>query len=170
MLFVLVMDALNAFFWQAEIKGIFRPLGHQPIKSRVSMYVDDLVLFLSPIQQDLVVVKAILDAFACASGLHTNDAKCQVTHIRCDETHMETIQRHFPCKYLGVPLHIHNLHKCDLQRLVDSVANRIPAWKGKLLASSGQVLLTKVSLAAIPVHMAIAVALQPYGRSRLWRN
>lgn len=121
MLFVLVMEALNAIVKKAELDGIFMPLGQQAIRSRVSLYADDMVMFVSPVEQDLVATKAILQAFACASGLHSNVTKCQVSHIRCDELHREVIQRHFPCqvadfpcKYLVVPLSIYKLNKCDL--------------------------------------------------------
>jgi hypothetical protein len=37
--------------------------------------VDDLVLFLTPSAQDIVLARAVLEAFAGVSGLHTNISK-----------------------------------------------------------------------------------------------
>lgn len=60
MLFVLVMDTLNAAITKADECGLFAPLGQRAIKSRVSFYADDMVMFLSPVELDLVAAKAIL--------------------------------------------------------------------------------------------------------------
>ena len=46
------------------------------IKHKASLFAHDLVIFISPCEQDVVLVKAILDAFAAASGLYTNVNKC----------------------------------------------------------------------------------------------
>jgi len=48
------------------------------------------------------------------------------------------------------------------QPLVDAVASRIPTWKTGLLTNAGRVLLTKVTLSAIPVHLSIACCLSDW--------
>jgi hypothetical protein len=65
----------------------------------------------------------------------------------------------FPYRYLGIPLSIYKLKRLDEQRLVDSVASRIPRWKGRLLNMAGRMALAKATLSAIPVHMSIALCL-----------
>lgn len=42
------------------------------------------------------------------------------------------------------------------------MANRLPTWKAKLLNKAGRVALTKSTLAAIPVHVSIVLALPPW--------
>jgi hypothetical protein len=59
---------------------------------------------------------------------------------------------------------------------VDSVAAKIPTWKSGLLTHAGRVLLTKVTLSAIPIHLSIACCLSAWAihqidrrrRSFLW--
>lgn len=72
------------------------------------------------------------------------------------------VVKQFPCKYLGIPLSLRRLRHADEQPLVDAVAARIPTWKSGLLTHAGRVLLTKVTLSAIPVHLSIACCLSPW--------
>jgi len=79
MLFVIVMDVLNALIRLAESQGKLSPLGHSAIRSRVSLYADDTVIFVVPVAEDLLLLKEILSIFGDASGLFTNLDKCVVT-------------------------------------------------------------------------------------------
>lgn len=45
---------------------------------------------------------------------------------------------------------------------MDVVAARIPTWKAGMLTDAGRVLLTKVTLSAIPVHLSITCCLSPW--------
>lgn len=45
---------------------------------------------------------------------------------------------------------------------MDSISARIPTWKSGLLTHAGRVLLTKVTLSAIPVHLSIAYCLSAW--------
>jgi hypothetical protein len=71
MLFLLVMEALNALIRKAEEWSLFNLLGVQAISHQVSFYVDDLAWFVSPDQQDLQLVQNILEVFEKTSGLGT---------------------------------------------------------------------------------------------------
>nr|ABA95403.1 retrotransposon protein, putative, unclassified [Oryza sativa Japonica Group] len=82
MLFILVMDVLNALLRKASDSGGFLPLNYRAIRHRASLYADDLVLFLSPVRQDLEFIQGILSVFGAASGLRTNFTKCSITPIR----------------------------------------------------------------------------------------
>jgi hypothetical protein len=132
------------------------------------LYADDLVIFVAPAGQDLLLLRAMLDTFVAASGLHTNISKCQLTPIRCTQEQISHVQElfpcqltHFPCKYLGVPLSVHPLNNADFQPLVDSMADRLPSWKAGLMARAGRTTLAKVTPSAIPIHISIAVKVQP---------
>jgi hypothetical protein len=69
MLFVLVMECFSATIKLADSRGLFCPMRPRSIKQRVSLYADDVVVFLSPVVLDLVMIRAILDLFRQASGL-----------------------------------------------------------------------------------------------------
>jgi hypothetical protein len=49
-----------------------------------------------------------------------------------------------------------------MQPLVDKVANRLPAWKGRLLNRSGRLILVQSTLCAIPTHISMALKLAPW--------
>jgi hypothetical protein len=71
MLFLLVMEALNALIRKAEEWSLFNLLGVQAISHQASFYVDDLAWFVSPDQRDLRLVQNILEVFEKTSGLGT---------------------------------------------------------------------------------------------------
>jgi hypothetical protein len=94
MLFVLVMEVLNAIIHKAE--ALFTNLGSTKIKSRISLYADDVVVFVSPRENDLTLMRAILNKFAGATGLHTNLDKCQMSFIRCSDEDINVSMQTFP--------------------------------------------------------------------------
>jgi len=168
MLFVLVMEVLNSFLTWVEEHGYLTPLAGIP-GARVSLYADDLVIFVVPSESDLLSIKGALSIFGLASGLFSNLDKSMATPIHCSEEDMDRVQRilackivPFPCCYLGVPLSVHRLKRADEQALIDKVAARIPAWKGNLLNAAGRTELVKSTLSAIPVHTSIALCLSTW--------
>lgn len=133
LLFVIVMEVLNAMIVEADRRGMLMLLPGDHFSHRMSLYVDDLVLFLEPKQEDFSCIRAILDLFAGASGLITNIDKCLISSIRCTEEDIALIQQvfpyqlsPFPCRYFGAPLSMGRLHHADEQQLVDAIARRIP--------------------------------------------
>jgi hypothetical protein len=153
------MEALNSLVALANRRGLFTPLRSPNIRHRLSLYADDLVIFVAPADQHLLLLRAMLD---------TNISKCQFTPIRCTQEQIGHVQElfpcqliHFPCKYLGVPLSVHRLNIADFQPLVDSVADRLPSWKAGLMTKAGRTTLPKVTLSAIPTHISIAVKVHP---------
>ena len=85
LLFVMVMEVLNAMIQEADLRVMLSPLPGDHFGHRMSLYADDLVLFLVPKQEDFSCIRAILDLFAGASGLLTNVEKCLISPIRCTE-------------------------------------------------------------------------------------
>jgi hypothetical protein len=169
LLFMLTVEALNTLFHLAEEHGLFRSLRVAPIQHILFLYVDDLVIFITPDELNLATVKAVLEVFAGASGLRTNINKCQFTLIRCTPEQVQPVQQIFPCqlvnfrcKYLGNPLSVYKLKNSDLHPLVDKVADRLPTWKAKMMSRSGRTTLTKVTLSPISVHVSITVKVVPW--------
>jgi hypothetical protein len=142
-------------------------LRHIPFK--VSIYADDMVLFLGPVQGDLQLANAIFELFESASVLICNVVKCQLVPIGCDTDQVALAQQLFPCpikeswiKYPVIPLSTGKLPKAAFQLLIDKMADKLPAWRGRLMHRSGRLTLIKTTLAAIPVYSAISHAFPPW--------
>jgi len=126
MLFVIVMESLNSLFKEADRRGALSPVPGRVACNRASLYADDVVLLVAPTQTDLACVQQVMLLFAGASGLITNINKCVVSPISCSEDQVAIVQQvfpctltPFPCKYLGIPLSLRKLRRCEEQVLVD---------------------------------------------------
>jgi hypothetical protein len=179
------MDVLNSIILKAESYGLLQPLLRRGIGQRISLYADDVVLFMHPVRSDLETVKQVLMVFGEASGLVTNLAKSSFTPICCNDQEVLAIQEtlscnlvNFPCKYLGLPLSIRKLSRRDLLPLVEKVADRLPGWKAALIHPAGRATLVKSVLSAIPVYHLIALqchkwvikAIDKIRRGFLWKG
>jgi hypothetical protein len=61
-----------------------------------------------------------------------------------------------PCKYLGLTLKIGRLQRVDEQALIDRVAGKLRAWKGKLLNKASRLaLINSVLSSVILYHMTV---------------
>ncbi|CAD6335958.1 unnamed protein product [Miscanthus lutarioriparius] len=103
----------------------------------------------------------------------TNPFELQASgELKNDEDFVHVIIFHlyfgaFPCNYLGIPISTRCLRRTEEQFLIDTVAARIPLWKGQLMNTAGRVALTQTTLSAIPVHLSIAVCLSPWAVDRI---
>jgi len=84
-LFILVMDVLNSIFVKAEEDGLLLPLSRRISGQRLSLFANDVALFIRPVEEELQITKEILNAFGMASGLRTNLNKSSIIPIQCDE-------------------------------------------------------------------------------------
>lgn len=175
MLFVIVMEVLNALILAADQAGQFTPLPGDRIKFRTSIYADDLVVFLAPSASDFSCLRAILDLFAGASGLLTNFDKCVMSPIQCSDDQVAAIQSvfpcslaPFPCSYLGAPLSLRKLRRTDEQPLIDAVAARIPTWKADLLNEEGN--SHQINPLRLPVHISITCCLSSWAIQEIDRR
>jgi hypothetical protein len=122
LLFILVMDVLNVLVVKAEEHGLLQPISSYSIHHRISLYADDVALFLKPEPSDLNIDVMILDLFGEASGLRTNIVKSSIVPVRCTPTDLNLVQQLLPCKleafpikYLGFHLSLKKLSKAQLQ-------------------------------------------------------
>jgi len=95
------------------LKKNYCSLCPEDLQHRISLYADDVVIFLQPSANDIRLTLDILQLFGEASGLKINVQKSTVLPIHCMAQHLTTLQTHlpcqiskFPCTYLGVPLTI----------------------------------------------------------------
>lgn len=140
MLFILAMEPLQKLFDTATTEGLLSPLHNRAARVRVSLYANDVAIFLNPDREDIRETKEILETFGVASGLVTNREKSMVYPIQCAGIDLaETMQsfqcpiKEFPCRYLRLPLHTRALRRVGIQPLNGKVAARLLAWRGKLL-------------------------------------
>jgi hypothetical protein len=120
LLYVLGMEVFTALLVRAHEQNLLGYLaGISPLQ-RISIYADDIILFLAPQNHELRAVKEILQVFGGASGLHVNYSKSSATLIRGSE--MEEMQvreelgctiAKFPIKYLGLQLALRPLTKAE---------------------------------------------------------
>lgn len=145
MLFILAMDILGLLFARAEDAGLLQPLSPSQRLHRVSMYADDVALFLHPVADDILAALEILHLFGASSGLQNNESKSNVYPIQCSVDDIMVTQNLlpcalsvFPCQYLGLPLSLVKLTKDQVQPFVDKIARQLPNWKADLLTRAGR--------------------------------
>jgi hypothetical protein len=88
--------------------------------------------------------------------------KIEVFPICCSEQHLEEILNvflakigAFPCRYLGLPLHIKKPHRMDFVPLLDKVGGKLLGWKGKLMTKAARAQLVKSVLTPIVTYHAM---------------
>jgi hypothetical protein len=120
MFFIIVMDVLNSLILKDSEQGLLQPILRQGVGQRVSLYVDDVMLFLQPRMEEFLLIKEILQVFGATSGLVTNVRKCSVTPIQCKEEDMTVVQDampcnvvEFPCKHLGYCCHCESYQRMN---------------------------------------------------------
>jgi len=143
MLFILVMDVLCHLIRKAVDERMLQPLSRRALQHRISLYADDVVLFLRPSASDIEITLDILQLFGKASGLTTNLQISNVVPIQCTEDDKVFLQESLPCqisefacKYLGVPLSPHKITKAQVQPIIEKIADRLPSWKADLLTKA----------------------------------
>jgi hypothetical protein len=121
MLFIIVMDALNLLILKAAEAGLLQPLSSRSIQHWVSLYADDVILFLRPSESDIALTLRILHLFKNVAGLKTNIQKSSVVPIQCGDDDIASMHillpcrmENFPINYLGIPLSIYKLKKVQL--------------------------------------------------------
>jgi hypothetical protein len=122
--FILVMDVLNSLFAKAELEGLLRPL--HSTGWRLSLYADDVALFIGPEYDDLQLTKSLLQIFGEASGLQTNLQKSCVIPIQCEADYIEVVNNTLSCNVF-FPFHIPR--------------PKLPGWKASLMSLAGQAVL-----------------------------
>jgi mannosylglycoprotein endo-beta-mannosidase len=185
MLFILAMEPLQLMLQRATDQGLLTPINSRRAKLRISLFADDAAIFLNPVNEEIEIVKNILCAFGSASGLITNTVKSAVYPVRCEGLDLQHILvsfqcpvKNFPCTYLGLPLHVRQIRRVDIQPLIDKVGARLSAWKGKLLNKAGRLRLINAVLTSIPTYYLTVFRLQKWAikkidklrRSFLWKG
>jgi len=183
MLFILVMDVLNSLFLKAEAEGLLLPL--HSTGQRLSLYADDVALFIRSEEDDLQITKNLLQVFEEASGLRTNLQKSCVIPIHCDGEVAEVVNStlqcsttSFPTTYLGLPISDRKLRRSDLLIWIEKIAIKLPGWKAPLMSLAGRAVLVRYVITAILIYLLIAIrvpkwfirAVDKIRKSFLWKG
>jgi hypothetical protein len=88
------------------------------------------------------------------------------------------VASHFPCQYLGLPLHYRKPTRAMLQPVIEKIGNRLPGWKKNFLAYHGRELLVKYVVSTMPSYFLTIHKMHVWGfskidsfrRSFLWRG
>jgi hypothetical protein len=134
-LFVLAMEVVIVLFRRAADHGFLSPLGNCTQVQRVSIFADDVVIFVKPTTQDLVTVRELLRVFGEVSGLRVNYNKTAATLIRGGEAEQQLVTEvlhcqisEFPIKYLGLQLALRPLTKAQWMPMLEAALKIVPAW------------------------------------------
>ena len=159
LLFVMAMDALSALICKAAAAGVLSSFNGMLANQRLSLFADDVALFVHPTEPDLLCIKEVLHVFGHVSGLRVNYRKTSATLIHGQQGDSERVQQffnyqmgEFPCKYLGLQLSIHKLTKVQWRPMLDQVKHFIPAWQRGLIQRPGRLVLVNSVIAARPIH------------------
>ena len=55
-------------------------------------------------------------------------------------------RKEFPCRYLGLPLHIRRLRRSDTQFILDMLGSILVGWAGRLFSRQGRLTLVSAKL------------------------
>lgn len=163
-LFILAIDTLQRVLEIATMEGVLSPLRGRHARLRLSLYADDAVIFINPVQSEVTALFSILGNFGEATGLKLNLEKCMVAPIRCSELNLDSILETFtgrrvgfPLTYLGLPLTLGRLKVVHVQKVVDTSRSRLAGWQGKLLNIAGRRELVRSVLSSIPIYLLTAL-------------
>jgi hypothetical protein len=169
MLFIIVMDALNLLISKAAEAGLLQPLSSRSIQHRVSLYANDVILFLRPSESDIALTRRILHLFGNVVGLKTNIHKSSVVPIQCGDDEIASMHSLLPCRmenfpinYLGQPLSIYKLKRVQLQPLIDRLADLLLGWRADLMTRIGRVVHVQFVITATVIYQAMALDLPPW--------
>ena len=116
LLFVIAMDILTAVIGKAAREGVLSSFSGIKDTQRLSIFADDVALFIRPSVPALACVREALNIFGLASGLRINYRKTSAILIRGDPEDKERVIRYlncqsgtFQCKCLGLLLAINQL-------------------------------------------------------------
>lgn len=141
-----------------------QPLSRRHQDQRISLYADDVALFIRPTEEEMSLSMDIVDRFGGASGLYTNLQKNCVIPILCEETQVELVGQtlpctaaEFPCTYLGLLISDKKFRKSDLLVWVDKIGNKLPGWQASLMNMAGRTAWVRFVLSAIPIYVLVAI-------------
>ena len=91
LLFVLAIDPLQWLLNMATGTGILSRVSRDKTRLHVSMYVDDIVIFLKLAKHEVEALKSLLHSFGEVTGMRKNVHKTSVVPIRCEKIDIDEV-------------------------------------------------------------------------------
>jgi hypothetical protein len=185
LLFAIATDVLAALFALADLRGTLKQNTYLKPSCRISLYADDVVIFVEPSAEELQSVKLLMQSFGESSGLFTNFQKSAILPIYCNNIDTSTLSatlqcplQAFPCTYLGLPLLDKRLCKSDLQPALDKLRGKVKGWNKGHFSFDARLLLVKHVLSALHIYQLLVIdppiwlikAIDKIRRGFLWNN
>lgn len=152
LLFVLAIEPLaEAFRNLTDFKGIY--VGKR--RQAISLFADDMVLYVSKPESSLPAIIRTLDNFSRISGLTVNADKSLIFPIQIDRELQTKLREKFPFtwvqdhwRYLGVhsPLDFSQFSCFNLDRINDEVRGILKTWDTKRLSWFDRLQLAKAMI------------------------
>jgi hypothetical protein len=163
-LFILAIETLQYILQRATEEGIITPLRDIVAQLRLSLYVDDALLFVNPTRLDVDNTLEIMTRFGKAMGLCMNMTKSAVLLIRCGDLNLEEVLQNFdgerasfPMHYLGLPITIGRLKIVHLHPCLDRAAGKLLGWQGRQLNHGRRWELVRSVLSALPAYLLMVL-------------
>lgn len=131
-----------------EYKGIV--IGEREVK--LSMFADDMLLFVSNPIESLRSITQILDQFSSFAGFRVNYSKSNLLPLTSDVAYFQSdpVLTRFavttsPLKYLGIqiPPRLSSLYQTNLPPIIKNIADSLQFWQRLPLSLSGRVAVVK---------------------------
>jgi hypothetical protein len=154
------MDVLNSIFAKAGDLELLQPLSRRIPTQRISLYADNVALFIRPVAAEMNLTMEILASFGEASGLQTNLQKSCALPIRCEQSDLELVEATLPCTaavFPCLPISTTKLRKTDLLPWIEKIGNKLPGWQASLMNLAGRTAWVRFVLSAIPIYALIAI-------------
>jgi hypothetical protein len=170
-LFILGIDTLQYILPKATQEGHLSLLKERAAWLQLSLYADDMAVFINPSKEDVYMTVEIMYCFNAVIGLRINTTKSLVAPIQCSQIvdldavlqdfHGERLS--FPVRYLGLPITLGKLRMIHLQVSLDGAEKRVEGGKGSYrtcdVKFGGRRELVKTVLDSMPTY--ILTALKP---------
>ena len=168
LLFVLAAHLLQSVVNQMLSQGTLTlPIPSHDQEFPIIQYADDIVIFLTAREEELVALKNMLLTFQQSTGLKVNFAKSSMIPLNIDEEEAVRLANLLGCKigqlpftYLGLPLGTTRPRIIDFMPLVDSVERRLSVSSAMLKQGSRLQLLTSV-LTSMPIYFLCSLHIPP---------
>jgi Reverse transcriptase (RNA-dependent DNA polymerase) len=155
-LFILAADFLPVWFEALSRQNlIIKPF---PQCRQCLLYADDTLFIIQPEEQQVRILKALLNIYGKISGLKVNLQKSRMLVTSVDHQFvqmladiMECVPSNFPITYLGMPLSDRRLTKEHFKALIMAIQSKLQGWKASLLSSGGRLTLLNSTLSTIPI-------------------
>jgi hypothetical protein len=140
--------------------GRFRPFlvggGNAPVS--LLQYADDTLCIGEATIDNLWVLKATLRGFELASGLKVNFWKSCIIGVNVSEEFLGMASQFLNCrlgsvpfKYLGLPVGANPRKMSTWEPMLDTIQERLGAWRNKYVSIGGRIVLINLVLNAIPI-------------------